>query len=344
MFCVSIEMLIMSLSVLLMSSACDSVLLLRLDVTYQRYDKKVSLLADTGLSRSAHKKFLENYVVFEEGVGPFDHPHATVTVPLFRELNNAKESEMAGFIMAILPFDIFVGDLLPDGVDGIYAVLRNSCQQTFTYEVMGSRVSLFSVLTSKWEGFMVPVSSHMHFLQNAQARYLGEGDQHDPSYDHLEVTVPLTENPVTEETTFSNCNYEFKLYPSKTFEGETQDNLPVIASVSAACVFLAIAVAFFMYSYFVAKRNRKIVDAAAKSNAIVLSLFPAHVRDKLLKTRDWGNMGKQKKNGEMDHLMESAASMGSDTFPVAGSQSETIAELFPSASGKARKLYRSFIS
>ena len=110
------------------------------DVIYLPCDKRVSLLADTGLSRKEHEAFHEQFVEFEQDVGAFDHPHATLAVPLFRELNHAKTSGLAGFIMAVLPFDIFVGALLPDGVDGIHAVLRNSCKQTFTYEVMGSKV------------------------------------------------------------------------------------------------------------------------------------------------------------------------------------------------------------
>ena len=164
---------------------------------------------------------------------------------------------------------------------------------------------------------------------------MGDGDLHDISYDHLEVTVPLTKDPVIEETGAGNCNYEFKLYPSETFEGETNDNLPIIASVASASVFLAIALAFLAYDGFVSKRNSKIVDAAAKSNAIILSLFPAHVRDKLMKTRDWGNMSKPH-NDDMEDFLGSDHSVVSGTFPAVAS--ESIAELFPSASGASISL------
>ena len=135
-----------------------------------------------------------------------------------------------------------------------------------------------------------------------------------------------------EETGIGHCNYEFKLYPSKKLEGDTEDNLPLIATVVSAAVFMAIAIAFLVYDSFVAKRNKMIVDAAAKSNAIVLSLFPAHVRDKLLKARDWGNVSKPKKNNGINDLLDTDNSEGGDAFPVAAS--ETIAELFPSASGE----------
>jgi hypothetical protein len=154
---------------------------------------------------------------------------------------------------------------------------------------------------------------------------------HDTSFDHLEVLVPLTKNPVLEETSIGSCNYEFRLYPSKKFEEETTDNVPIIATVTAAAVFLAISLAFLMYSYFVAKRNSKIVDAAAKSNAIVLSLFPAHVRDKLVTMQNWGDMNKPKDRPK-NNFAESNGSIDSETF--LDGPTETIAELFPSASGK----------
>lgn len=38
---------------------------------------------------------------------------------------------------------------------------------------------------------------------------------------------------------------------------------------------------FAAYDYFSNRRNRKVVDAAAKFNSIVSSLFPENVRDRL---------------------------------------------------------------
>ena len=66
------------------------------------------------------------------------------------------ESDLAGYLMGILPFDIFVGDLLPDGVDGIYAVLRNSCEQTYTYQVFGSKVRIFIACLHHFFSFCSP--------------------------------------------------------------------------------------------------------------------------------------------------------------------------------------------
>lgn len=78
------------------------------------------------------------------------------------------------------------------------------------------------------------------------------------------------------------CHYAIYVYPTADFEKEFKDNYPLILTLISSTVFLAIAIAFFMYDSFVQRRNSKIVTAAAESNAVVLSLFPAHIRDQIL--------------------------------------------------------------
>lgn len=48
---------------------------------------------------------------------------------------------MVGFLSATVSWDFLLDDLLPDGVTGILAVLRNSCNQTYTYRMEGKSVS-----------------------------------------------------------------------------------------------------------------------------------------------------------------------------------------------------------
>ena len=72
-----------------------------------------------------------------------------------------------------------------------------------------------------------------------------------------------------------------------------QDDVPLYWTLVSAAVFFVIAVAFFVHDLIVHKRNIKIVDASAKSNAIILSLFPAKVREQLLAQKNWGNDTKE---------------------------------------------------
>lgn len=104
-------------------------------MTYIVVDKQVNLMANTGVSREDHRNFHAQFVDLAEDDDTFDHPHTTVFVPVFKELNNAKESDIVALLFAILPFDIYLGDLLPDDVKGLQVVLKNSCEQVFSYLV-----------------------------------------------------------------------------------------------------------------------------------------------------------------------------------------------------------------
>lgn len=126
---------------------------------------------------------------------------------------------------------------------------------------------------------------------------------------------------------FVHCHYQYHVYPSSQFEDEAYGDLPVLAAVCSAAVFFLIALAFFTYDGFVQRRNKKVINAAAKTNAIVLSLFPAHIRDRLVGGVNEGSQTKHKRNGLKGFLDEA----GYDNHEGGSNPSnKPIAELFPS--------------
>ena len=109
---------------------------------------------------------------------------------------------------------------------------------------------------------------------------------HETAYDEMQARVRFSVLDSQEDTSMLGyCHYFFLLYPTAEFENQYKDNLPVVMAIIAGAVFLCVALAFFMYDSFVQRRNAKVVNAAAESNAMVLSLFPAHVRDQMLSQR-----------------------------------------------------------
>jgi hypothetical protein len=46
--------------------------------------------------------------------------------------------------------------------------------------------------------------------------------------------------------------------------------------------FALVAIVFVIYDTFVHRRNEKLIASAAKSNAIVTSLFPENIRERLI--------------------------------------------------------------
>lgn len=53
----------------------------------------------------------------------------------------------------------------------------------------------------------------------------------------------------------------------------------MIYAVLVAFTFVVVAIVFVIYDILVQKRNEKIVVTAARSNAIVSSMFPDAIRD-----------------------------------------------------------------
>lgn len=72
------------------------------------------------------------------------------------------------------------------------------------------------------------------------------------------------------------------IYPSTTFEKAYDTNTPEVFAVIVAVTFAVVIVVFFTYDLFVEKRNNKLINKAARSGAIVSSLFPKNIRDRLI--------------------------------------------------------------
>jgi hypothetical protein len=85
-----------------------------------------------------HAQFLDSSDVGENNA--FKRPHAFFFQPVFREpFNDA--SEIVGTVNAMLPWDRYFANLLPEGIKGITGVLKNTCGQAFTYYLNGNKVS-----------------------------------------------------------------------------------------------------------------------------------------------------------------------------------------------------------
>jgi class 3 adenylate cyclase len=67
---------------------------------------------------------------------------------------------------------------------------------------------------------------------------------------------------------------------------EDANNTAAIVTGLISAAFAILAITFILYDRFVNRRNEKIVHAAARSNAIISSLFPTQVRDRLFAAKD----------------------------------------------------------
>ena len=167
-----------------------------------------------------------------------------------------------------------------NGGPGTTVVLQNSCDQQRTFE-----------------------------LRNGNATYIGEGDLHDERYTHMKVGTNVmsfrqywndnvrAETPVkifpdqeaairvaSNETRLRElgiCVYYLEIYPTGDYEQQYKTFAPQTYVLVVVAVFGCVGLLFLTYDILVERRQNHVMASAAKSNALIKSLFPAVVRDRL---------------------------------------------------------------
>jgi hypothetical protein len=124
---------------------------------------------------------------------------------------------------------------------------------------------------------------------------------HEEAFDHLEVKTDSFQNETLADGTkggipFSDedCQYTISIYPSNVFLMGFHTSTPAFITIAVAAVFVFAILVFFIYDRLVERRQTFILNKAVQCTAIVSSLFPKNVRDRLLQTSN------EKESG--DHL------------------------------------------
>jgi class 3 adenylate cyclase len=184
------------------------------------------------------------------------------------------------------------------------------------------------------------------------------GDLHDGSYDNLKQVYKINDVKQSSSFTFretaiplnkDHCPYNLTVYPSQTLEDEYVTYKPALYTFLIALAFLLISAVAITYDCVVQRRLKTVLDSALESRAIVSSLFPANVRDRLFEDDGNGKVQKKErtfgesaddKNSDKDRILAShPAKLRLKNFLDEGPagdvpdanilQSKPIADLFP---------------
>jgi hypothetical protein len=195
-------------------------------------------------------------------------------------------------------------------------VFENECNPTFTFQINGPDVV-----------------------------YLGRGDFHDKHFDYLEVSAWLDDIsefkggneaysgvPLDEEY----CPFHIRVYPSTTMEDDYVTNDAVIFTVVSIMIFVFTAATFLVYDYLVERRQKKVYGAAKKSTAIVSSLFPSNVRDRLFDENEKKPEVSKKGAFYANQVASAMEAYGGEDGEISASgiikrKGPAIADLFPEA-------------
>jgi hypothetical protein len=181
-------------------------------------------------------------------------PEAVLVQPMVDDVSS-DSSQVVGAVTAVLAWDNFFTGLLHESVTGIVCVVTNTCLQSFTYA-----------------------------LDGPNAFYLGPGDLHDTDYDDLAYVVELMPFiALDSDKEESYCEYTLHIYPTQDLHDTYKTKAPAIFTTVIVVIFLISAICFLTYDFLAQRQQLEAMQREAKSKAIVNSLFPAEVRDRLFK-------------------------------------------------------------
>jgi class 3 adenylate cyclase len=228
-------------------------------------------------------------------------PMAALQMPVFDSFNETTQKPVA-VMTSLIHWRSYFRNILPSNINGVIAVLQNECDGNYTYEIHGK-----------------------------DALVKGFGDLHDHEFDNWRRTAQFGVSILEDGTstgikldTGEGCNYFLHVYPSDELYRDYVTKTPIIVTLAVAMIFVFTAVMFLVYDRFVERRQRVVLAKATQSTAIVSSLFPKQVRDRLLQTesdKKSGNVASAPNNRLKSFLT------GDDTENDGGGQ--PIADLFP---------------
>lgn len=234
-------------------------------------------------------------------------PISKVYFPIYDEFDASRKP--VAIMLAWIRWASYFENVLPASLEGIVIVLQDSCGGQFTYMINGSEV--------------IP---------------LGTGDLHDTGFDNLKRSFDFsTVKNIADGTKFGLalnqefCPISLDIYPSETFHEIFTTSTPVSMTVAVALVFVFTALMFLVYDRLVERRQELVMRKAAQTNAIVSSLFPANVRDRLLNTSEHSQRNSVGGSRRRSSVGSSTKGMTLDDFGMGDSDlnAAPIADLFP---------------
>ena len=189
-------------------------------------------------------------------------------------LNKRDGSQVVGIIASEIDWASTFENVLNEG-PATTIILQSTCDQPQTFEV-----------------------------RDGTARYVGEGNLHDVKYERMKLGTTLMgfrdywneqirnelsmrifpEHEEAELEGSGNCAYNIHIYPTEEYNNKYKTFFPLTFVLVSVVVFGCLIFLFLIYDILVERRQHQVTASAAKSNAMIKSLFPSVVRDRLFQS------------------------------------------------------------
>ena len=204
----------------------------------------------TMLSEVTDMSFLLRY---SESEYDENSPRSAIIEPVFETF--LEDAPIVGIIIAVEAWATYFEKSLPKEIEGFVVDVHDSCESEMTF-----------------------------VIDNGNVEFQGHEDLHDRRYNYLAQRAEFATfaRYDGEEDGARHCDYTLIVYPSRTFESTFHTNQPYLFASVLVAVFAVTCSVFATYDWMVRRRQNKVVDAAKRTTAIVHSLFPKSVGDRLI--------------------------------------------------------------
>ena len=101
------------------------------------------------------------------------------------------------------------------------------------------------------------------------------------------------------------------------FKDDYTTPMPETFAAVVASTFALVAIVFFVYDWLVQKRNKELAVTAARSDKLVASLFPAEIKEQILKQQDEQKSPKNKNKSLTSVTNDSGSALFKNASPLA---------------------------
>jgi hypothetical protein len=226
-----------------------------------------------------------------------------ILTPVFETFDD--DAEVVGFIIAVLPWrNYFVGEL-PEGTNGFVVDAKDTCGSEFTYTINGP-----------------------------EAEYEGRGGLQDPRFEYIRQSSEFAEHMRYDgdlnSSSTKHCKYTLNVYPSVEYRESFESYEPVLFAMVVAAVFFFTIVVFAVYDALVQRRQHKVLATAMQTTAIVKSLFPKEVANRLLAEAEQNWSSKKGSTAAAKSQLKQFLDSGDDSNMMGDTtKSKPIADFFP---------------
>lgn len=286
----------------------DDVPLLYDQATYNQHKAAFESLTESQLNVMSPLHTRDNpFNVYFDPVQDLGALGYFILSPVFSAVD---ENEIVGVVSSDYSFHAFFRDEVPYTTTLLLVQLENTCGEKRYTTPFNLRYGYYGLEAT---------DELPELVENAEELAIFS------TYEAFDEVVNIASiKPSVNSSSDNYCRYRIKILPTKALRDEFITNRPYHYAIASVVIFVFSAFLFFLYDVLVKRRQTIIVDAANKTNDIVVSLFPSNVRDRLLGGADNGN-GPNGKQSFQESLNRFLATGDASKFVTSGA----IADLFP---------------